>query len=551
MSGMAGDAETVDVGTEISSRITTAPALEGDPPGLRVQWVGWDSAFRGTALRVGDLIVGVDGRTVTRPATGEEAQKTVFKLVGQYGEYQRWAEDGLHDGDPVTLRVRRRKLPQGWEELDVEGELRAERTWRNADGRRIFGPGGPDRDGRDEFPDQWEYWYVEKFVRRLSGILDGGWQRSINSRYELEQHLADKARVDTLGKSYAGPFADAVKADWETVHDLLAGTLFDVSEESLRYRHAGEERVEAVKHASEKAWAEFVGAHEAETIAAFPAVDPLEGDIGSVAGRCVVLPPIEGRDWIPEAGHNYFAVGNDGDGWYFADAESPASFRMLRAARRYERLVAPDLPPSYAVIGRILPDPRLLVMQDRGRFGLQFEPLAALAGDRMFVDLTKVVDGESPFHGEDGFSRPQAELPPGDATPAQVLEALVDSLKDGDQAVWKALYATWWTSVLDNGRVDYYPNFPQLREDGWQDGRRFILTDVYDVRVVWTGDVRQVSTGVDFEGAPEIDEVEAEVVHVGLFDGRYRAFVKIGLSPVWQLQRIDGGPWRITSNQPI
>jgi hypothetical protein len=95
------------------------------------------------------------------------------------------------------------------------------------------------------------------------------------------------------------------------------------------------------------------------------------------------------------------------------------------------------------------------------------------------------------------------------------------------------------------------PNFPQLREAGWEDGRRFILDDVYDVRVVWTGDVREVSTGMDFEGAPKVEEVDAEVVPVGLVDGEYRAFVKIGLAPVWQLQRVDGGPWRITSNQPI
>jgi hypothetical protein len=95
-----------------------------------VRWIKWDSGFRGSGLQVGDRIVAVDGTPVTRPATPEEAQKTVFRMIGGTGEAGVWAEAGRHDGDPLGLTVRRRKAPQGWETIEIVGTIRAERGWR-------------------------------------------------------------------------------------------------------------------------------------------------------------------------------------------------------------------------------------------------------------------------------------------------------------------------------------------------------------------------------------------------------------------------------------
>jgi hypothetical protein len=42
-----------------------------------------------------------------------------------------------------------------------------------------------------------------------------------------------------------------------------------------------------------------------------------------------------------------------------------------------------------------------------------------------------------------------------------------------------------------------------------------------------------------------------ELRHIGRFDNTYRSFVSIKVNPVWRLQRINGGPWRIITDQSI
>src|SRR6185503_6455465 len=104
-----------------------------------------------------------------------------------------------------------------------------------------------------------------------------------------------------------------------------------------------------------------------------------------------------------------------------------------------------------SMICRVLPEPRLMVVNGRGIFGLQAEPVAALVGDAMFVDLTVAKDGVSPFALEEKLMTLSAALPPDDATPRQVMEALVAALKEGDPTLWKALFADWRVSELPDG----------------------------------------------------------------------------------------------------
>lgn len=550
---MASDSVGEVPAAELSTRIQTYPMMDATPPGLRVSWVRWDSGFRTAGLLPGDLIVAVNGKPIVRPEKPEDLSRWLPSAVGQYDESRQWAAAGARTGTLVSLRVRRRRVGGvGWQELDLQGPLLPPPNYRNADGRILLSPEGPERYGYSAVPGaqgNWESWYTDTLVARMSYVTED-WTRSLSTRYELQQHLQHEPRVRELAAGYPGAFAATLEADWTRVRDLLAGTRYEIGPKELDYRKAEDERVARVSGLATAAWQAFVTAHAAETIAAFPALDPLHADRSTVAGKLVLLPAIENRNWVAESVRNYFALGSDGDGWYFADAESDAALRMLRAARRYQRLVSPALPASYRTVGRVLPDPRLLVMDKRGVYGLQFEPVAALVGEQMFVDLTQQKDGESPFEGEAAFSIPSTAVPAPDATPRQVMEALVSALKAGDQVTWNALFATWWVS-LEDGKALIHPSLSYRGGEDWEASRRLVLDKVYDVRVAWTGEIRAITTGREFEGAPRVEEVTVVLDHVGLFDGEYRAYDNVGMNCRWTLQRSDGGPWRITSNQSI
>ncbi len=551
---MANAAQEI-VGTEIGSGLQTTPMLDAAPPCFRVSWIRWDSGFRGSGLRIGDRIVAVNGVAITKPPTLPEVQRAVPKAVGQYAEYQTWAESGAHDGDKLVLRVRRRRYPgSGWEEFDIAGQIRAVRQWINAEQRRLLGPDGPDRSAYDGFPGAWGFWYDEKFVPHCTQMLDGVWTRgSFNSRYELTAHFEDKPRIDFLAEKYPGAFSAAARADWEAVRAALEGPTYALAAAALEFRRAEEERVQQITGLARQAWDGFLQAHAADTIAPFPGIDPVHGDRASVVGKYVVLPPIGNRDWITHAGRNFLAAGQDRM-WYFADTEAPAAQRMFLAGERYRRIVSPQLGERYSLIGRILPEPRILVIGGRGTIGLQIELAAALVGDAMFVDLTRVTGPKadvSPFAGEETLQQATGALPTPEATPAQVLETLIVALKEGDQALWTSLFAHWYISYLGDGRPVLYPHSIRVRDNDWVESRRRILGDVCDVRVVWTGEPREVTTGREFDGAPRIEEVDAEVEHIGAFDGIHRPFLKVGLNRLWQLQRVNGGPWRISSVQGI
>ena len=77
-----------------------------------------------------------------------------------------------------------------------------------------------------------------------------------------------------------------------------------------------------------------------------------------------------------------------------------------------------------------------------------------------------------------------------------------------------------------------------------------------DARVVWVDDVVALTSGQEFDGAPKIEEVEAEIEHIGVVDPKaatpeYRAFKDVTVNRLWRLQRINGGPWRIASAQNL
>lgn len=531
---------------EVSARIVTYAQVESEPARLLVEWIHWDSAFRAAGLRLGDIIVAVDGKALV-PYRTPGAPPT-SSLVGQYGEPATWASAGKKEGDLVRLTVRRRRPRQGWESVEIAAPLQSTRTWVNDADRWILGDGGPDRMANNGGYESWSGWY-EKFVKQFSSISRDWDRRVLDSRGELARLAEHQPQLDRLAADYPGPFTAALLDDVEAARALLTGELAEVRD--LSWRQADDVRRAAVAEAAKAAWAAWLAARPDAIVEPFPAPNPVKADITPLVGKVVLLPQIHNRNWIPEGGHNFLAAGDDYQGWYFVDAETEPVYRMLRASRRYERLVSPDIRAIYQIAGRVLATPRVVVMNERGRFGLEIEPLAALIGDgAAFVDL-EVFEGEvSRFAGEAAFLRASEPMPADDASPADVVEALIDAIKDGDVARWRALFAGWSIRYIGDRPV-YSPWGAQVREGDWEDSRRRLLTDVLDAHAVWVGDPVAITEGGEFPGAPRIEQVDVLVAHVGEFGGERRTFRKLAVHPFWQLQRLDQGPWRISSCQSI
>lgn len=259
----------------------------------------------------------------------------------------------------------------------------------------------------------------------------------------------------------------------------------------------------------------------------------------------VVLPEIGNRDWVSQGGHNYFAIGREG-GWYFVDLAKPEAARMFEAQFRYQKYVQPNISERYAVIGRINPTPRVLVVQGRAAAGFEVVPLGVTIGNALFVDLRM-----STFAGEELLGVPAGPRLSDSASPRAVMSAFFHALKVGDEQTWRGLFATWWAEDWKEEGVLYHPFHKYSLDSEWVRARRQILGAVYDVRVIYVSDPKKVIQGTEFPKAPVIEQVTVEVDHVGKFDDGYHAFTDINVRRVWRLQRRDGGAWRIAEGRGL
>ena len=543
---------------DVTTGLATTAMLDATPPALRVTGIGWFSGFRDSGLRMGDQIVAVDGVPVTKPANQQEAQRTSYRLIGATGENVRWAEARQGPGAKVVLKVRRRATPgQGWQTLEVTGTLRPPDNSRTADNRILLGPKGPpamyENDG---FDGAWQQW-ADALAKSASAVLDDQlYALPLTSQYELAQHLERRARVQLLASKYPGPFAKAASQDFESMLERLAGPAITLPADALHYRELGEARAGEVRQKGQAAWAALQAELASQTIAQpFPAVHPVHGDRAGVIGKYVVLPPMRNRDWIGEAGHTWFVSGNRSDGWYFADAEGAEAGLMLDALSRYRRLVLPNILESYELIGQVQEQPGQLVIGERAYFGLKLTPVAALVGGAMFVDLRKAEGKVVRFAGEEIYRQLGAVPPPASASPTEVMQAMVEALKEANQPLWTSLFATWGLKWTGDGRLLFNANAVHQPDSYFEEARRRIMERVCDMRPVWTDDVRTIIPGGEYPGQLRLEEVTVEMQHIGRFDGSYRAFSDVTVHRWWQLQRLGApgamGPWRITSLQPI
>ena len=347
---------------------------------------------------------------------------------------------------------------------------------------------------------------------------------------------------------------------------LLEGDRIEITEEDLTYRELGAQRREQAKETARAAWDAFLEELAPETIDTFPAVDPIRGDRTEVAGKVVVQPWITPRGGLIERFDRSFAVaGSHREGFYFAPLDAPEMRRFFDAFFRYQAKVDPGVAERYRFVARVRDDPVLLTADGRPAPGLLVDVLGGMAGageGDCFVDLRNREPapetasplarevGRSPFAGEADLLAVDVPELTGDSSPAEVVTTMIQAVQWADRATWDSVFADWrllsgWSGppVVD---LAYAPASGNLDRQ-WGEARRQVMDYLYDARVTEVRRVRPLrEPGLD-DGGPAVDEVEVIVEHVGQGDdGAYRTFVDSRVHRRWRLQRLDGGPWRVT-----
>ncbi|MEP6731294.1 MAG: PDZ domain-containing protein [bacterium] len=538
--------------SDLTTGLTTLAMLDGTPPHLRVTWIAWDSPFRATDLRVGDRIIAINGAAIRCPLDPAERSKFIDRTVGGGSEPQGWTAAGLSAGARILLTVRRRSRPIGWTELTVSAPLAETTGYRDTNNRIVYGSGGPDTMSYDSFSDSWMNWYENRMLPALRRALDADQHTAtFVTRVEWKQLAPQNDRVAYATDHYPGPWSRGLKADFDAAMIECEGAKVELPAGALDFRRRGEELAAETRSKAQSAWDAAKASVASETIPPFPAISPVRGDIRPVVGKYVVLPAIGNSGWVSEAGHGWFAAGSENDGWYFLDAESGAAQAMLRARQRFGRMVDPNVRAEFEFIARITNDSRLVVVGAHAHFGLVADAIAALVGSTMFVDLRSRNGDQVPFAGEDAYIDNDPQLPPNDAPPAAILSAMIDAIKLGDIALWRALHADWSIELNEQGRRVIYPHTSPPDDSNFEESKRSMNGRVLDARVAWTDNPQVVADGSRFPGALHIEECVAEIDHVGTFDGDVRVFADVTVRRHWRLQRVDGGPWRIASAQPI
>ncbi|MCA9827856.1 MAG: hypothetical protein KC444_05630 [Nitrosopumilus sp.] len=528
--------DDTDVKTWITTDAVTDPFLQ---KGFRVTWIDWDSSFRDSDLQIEDVIVGYDDvsfESFLEPGKHGSA-------IGQYGETTYWQNLGVKNGHAITLKVFRQGAK---EHLLIPGKLLARRFYYDSEEKRALGPGGPPSMSSDGFSGSWSGWY-EKLVWKMSYILDGGWDhRRINNKKEMEEHDSHKERIDYIMEHYPGKFADLVLSDWQKVHENLSGK--EVGYVDLEYREIGAKRIETVRQEADNAWAKMQD--ELDIVPAFPAADVDDRD--SVKDKTVELPWISQRNIINDLGQTFAVIGGITEGYYFVRlSDSVLVRRFYDAMYQYKSQVNPQLKERYQYVGRITGEPGLVTYDGRAVTGLMVDLVAARVGDgEFFVDLRSEDAG---FAGHEKVREFVPVKISDDATPQQVIEAMILAVKLAHQEAWQRLFATWQAERYWVGRVVFNPSYvPRgLFSTAWEQSRRLVSDRVYDVRVDKTGPMRRIIQKNRDMGWPSVDEVDVFVDHYELLDGKYRSFLDINVRRKWTLQRLDEGPWRITTVQAI
>ena len=173
------------------------------------------------------------------------------------------------------------------------------------------------------------------------------------------------------------------------------------------------------------------------------------------------------------------------------------------------------------------------------------------AGDGEFViDLR---DDKMTFAGEDKIDQFSSIELDDDASAQEVMEALIDTIKLADEKRWRSLFATWRAFTYWNNHIAFDPHYvPRGAFPGaWEKSRKLISDRLYDVRVDKTSSVRKIIEKNDEAGWPDVEEIDVFLDHFELVDEKYVSFLDVNVRRKWTLQRLNQGPWRITTVQFI
>ena len=552
-------------GTNPVLEIETSAHNEPDSVARFVTWIPWDSGFRGSGLRVGDLIVGHGGLRYT-PESIEQDSRVGDAAFSRWFDQQKFKPD-----DPFVLQVER---DEG--EVTITGRLGGYRTYRDAEGKRILGEGGPLEYEKDGFDYDWGAWY-RQFVDLAKTIL-AGWDYFVGTNtVQLAARMQPFAeRVDFFEKKYPGPLAKTLRDDFEAMKVMVAGQPRQLSEADLAYRSLGEARAAQVTAAADAAFQSFLTDVERSLLKNQPSSpNPFTEDTRSLIGQTVRLPEVGRQQMLFETRRSWYWSGSSDGGW-LVDRHADGIKRLYAATDEYTEKVDPAFRDYRATfVGVVRPEPALVSDAYRSITvsGLRVEPLAALLSNasasdqRLFVDLRSGKTDE-PFAGAAalvaGIRRPTLA---DDAAPGDVLMTAFEAMKMGDAETWLTCYATWMVrSWYEKGDSYLYVDrtWDVMSERSfastWDNARKRLIDDVYGFEVARVSPVRTVfdvttqpdtrhTTGAD---APRlVQEVRVLINHIGRVGAEFRTFAGSMLHRRWDLQRLDHGPWRITSTFAI
>ncbi len=512
----------------------------------RVSWIRWDSGFRDSDLRVEDRIIGVNGTPLTLPTDPKERRLRRDHVIGGLYESKLFAELGLKDGSPLELTVLRRNLPgRGWSQLDVTGAVRAERIYYTPAGKPAIAPGGPERLGKNDVGDTWSSW-LERREFEWKCVLDGRWLGKFNSRLELAHHLEIKPRIDAALKDYPGEFSKRLAEDWERVAESLRGRTVELPTDALAFREQSDIIEKDIAAAGEAAWTAFLTAHG--VVNELPTLHLVRDDRTPIVGKVIMLPGLSWRESVKDGDRPVFVTSHSGYNCYVA-ADQPSMHRFWTRLAEYQARVEPRVPEQYDVIGRVSPESKLVVTPRGGaKIGLNIEVLAVRVPGHFFADVTGQA---ASFAGAEHAIPRDTAAPQDDASASDVMRAYVQAVKTGDEKLWLALYADWvaWSG---EGRPYYRPFDPYKNyTSDYTRARNLMLHKVAHVEPVWESEPRVILKGDEFDGAPQVEQVHLLMDHVGQFEDGDHVFCTNELTRVWQLQRRNGGPWRITTRNVL
>ncbi len=535
--------KNVTLGPNIVSGITTEMLLTKQNPGFRVKWISWDSDFR-RELQLEDVIVQINKENMAPLLKPGNANG-----IGLYAEWQHWKDSGARNGQEITLSVLRQDKI-----VTVKGKLHAEYFYTDSKGNRAVAPGGPSLMERDGFSDAWSQW-LEKYLQKVSVLFRKGWEQSgFDNRREYGKMLEEKPRIDMLLQKYPGKFSQIMSDDWNRLIKNLQGERVEITEKDLEYRSIGEKRLQVAKAAAKKAWQNACKKHEDEMISPFPVNDILER--ADVVGKVVELPRITYKNMINDMGRVWAYVGSPNDGYYFVILDEPEGLAYVDVMYRYKGQINPKFPEQYRYIGRIQDDPRMFTVERKPVTGLTIKLLAVLAGDdELFVDLSET---KPTYAGETEL----AQLPLANAdmsTPEATIKTMIHAIKMANDKTWRACIADWkvWEGIDEHNILDrsFRPSMASLESD-WSNSRRLIMSTVFDAKINRVSTVRRIIQKDEKAGISSVDEVTVWIDHVGklekdkeynLFDKDYRVFTNNSVNRSWTLQRIDEGPWKIST----